>query len=825
MDSLTKFEYHVRDLGTRSVTLFPNKAQVFRDIKNVPLRPGTNEITILGLSPTVDEHSIKVEGSGSATILDIDIEPLPNRDLWFDVYPDSDDDASSEDEDDEEEEDDTESPELLAIKERMIAVEDEINMAQKAIEVSNQRAKYLDFYCNTLNSKNEINLTEVLETYKQQRLDAHRENIEAVRLNERLQPEWRRISHKFQRLNKQHVRNTSRVGKRRDKKNLKKALRLEERLKEKDRIRLEREKFWPKYCYAVRIKLEVGGVFTPMSSRRGSLSSEVEAPQSVSDTVLASSSDPMAVDEATQTCNMVLSYITTAAFWSPSYDLQLSTTNSTGALCFDAQLNNTTSETWEKCKITLSTSEAAMSGLDDPAPTLVPWHLKLVPQSENIKENAVDRSAQELGKLHTEKAKRPVIASKSRAEMFGNSADAPVANVNAAGGPIQAPLQGKAHALQDYQMQLMLLEQQNKKRQMMARQEQDNSQQGMVRHRHNRERERESVEMLTQQYAQAQQAQQAQAQAQAQAQQQAQQMMQQQQMMQRQMGTQMMQQQMQMAPQQSSNPQSVAPDDMSDVGTIGRDRERQLGFQESLVEETGFTTTYDLPGQKTLAPKSNASSHRVARVHFPSVPFRHTIVAKYKAAAFLSAKLQNNSKITLLRGPVGVSLDGSFLGRTTLPRCAAGAFVNLDLGMDPAIRVNYLPLEVNKAAKGYFAKGKVRTYERCVRVENTRTGGGGGGSTEPTRLFVLDQIPVSDDEALRIDLLQPEGLVVEGESKPTGKPGRKLKEDDEDWGRASAQLRKQGEISWLVYLKPGKVVKLPLEYQLSIPNGSDVIQA
>lgn len=38
----------------------------------------------------------------------------------------------------------------------------------------------------------------------------------------------------------------------------------------------------------------------------------------------------------------------------------------------------------------------------------------------------------------------------------------------------QVPQQGGNHALQDYQMQLMLLEQQNKKRLLMARQEQDN---------------------------------------------------------------------------------------------------------------------------------------------------------------------------------------------------------------------------------------------------------------------------------------------------------------------------------------------------------------
>ena len=49
--------------------------------------------------------------------------------------------------------------------------------------------------------------------------------------------------------------------------------------------------------------------------------------------------------------------------------------------------------------------------------------------------------------------------------------NAQMRNGNMQGGPGQT---GGNHALQDYQMQLMLLEQQNKKRLMMARQEQDN---------------------------------------------------------------------------------------------------------------------------------------------------------------------------------------------------------------------------------------------------------------------------------------------------------------------------------------------------------------
>ena len=37
MDSVNKREYKLRDLGTKSVTLFPTRAQVVREIKDIPL--------------------------------------------------------------------------------------------------------------------------------------------------------------------------------------------------------------------------------------------------------------------------------------------------------------------------------------------------------------------------------------------------------------------------------------------------------------------------------------------------------------------------------------------------------------------------------------------------------------------------------------------------------------------------------------------------------------------------------------------------------------------------------------------------------------------
>jgi hypothetical protein len=99
-DTPHKQEFRIRDLPTRSVILFPTRAQIIRDIKEITLHPGPNQIVIDGLAPTVDEHSIKVEGTGSATITEVTVDLLPNREFFEDIYPS---DSEGDDDSDEEE--------------------------------------------------------------------------------------------------------------------------------------------------------------------------------------------------------------------------------------------------------------------------------------------------------------------------------------------------------------------------------------------------------------------------------------------------------------------------------------------------------------------------------------------------------------------------------------------------------------------------------------------------------------------------------------------------------------------------------------------------
>ncbi|KAG7119942.1 hypothetical protein HYQ44_004438 [Verticillium longisporum] len=97
----------------------------------------------------------------------------------------------------------------------------------------------------------------------------------------------------------------------------------------------------------------------------------------------------------------------------------------------------------------------------------------------------------------------------------------------------------------------------------------------------------------------------------------------------------------------------------------------------------------------------------------------------------------------------------------------------------------------------------------------------GGGKA--IRLLVHDQIPVSEDERLKVEILQPKGLSVGGGGVGAGAPTRDGKED-RDWGTAVASLKKEGEVSWDVSLKAGRGVRLGLEYVVALPGGEHAVQ-
>ncbi|KAL1898249.1 hypothetical protein Sste5346_003655 [Sporothrix stenoceras] len=854
MDAIHKQEFRVRDLPTRTVTLFPSRAQVVRDIKDVSLKPGANQITVVGFSPTVDENSIKVEGTGSAIISDIAIELLPNREIFQDIYPDSDDDDKSETEDEEDDssDDDKDSAELKEVRKKLQALRDDVKRASEVVSSAESRLKILDAYGKMLDRKRGVEIDAGVETYRTERAKVFKDHMEGTvkvrEVNEQI-TELGKEENKLLRVQikaadkARRAREKAKEAKRKEKRKV--LRRKAEAQKEKLRVQREREKYWPRKCYTVRITLDAPS-YTPSSSRRTSISSVTELAKPVDGVAAAKDGSALADEEGGSasgpTCDLSISYVTSSAFWSPTYDLQLSTTNNTASLCFDAQLTNTTSEAWTSCKVILSTSQTTFSGLNDTIPTLVPWRVKL---HKGYGYDAILHSREEVSHKSSWQAQQNALVTnqKPRRELFGVSPEEQMLGMGTHGvgnlmNDIRVAGQLKSRGNGDVDWYSMPQHQQMQQQQMMQQAPPPPGRAtsgglfgsssataasafGSARAATTSfgapavpppppapmvSRAAPSIAMGGGGAPAA---------------------------MKKKMKSEsarMRRRSVAGGGDDSSEDEEYNPvDDM----TLGGELQPELEFQESSFEETGMTTTYDLPGLKTLAPSSTASKQRVARIAFRDVVFSHTIVAKYKPVAYLKAKLKNASKLTLLKGTAGLTLDGSFLGRTTLPRCSAGDTFPLSLGVDPAIRVAYPKPDVKRATTGIFSKEDSSVYRRAVTISNTRASAG-----KPVTLLVLDQVPVSEDEKLRVELQVPRGITVGGGSVAAGigmvtatASGGSAKEAPSssssatrDWGTAAATLKKAGEVVWDVKLNAGRSVKLDLAYDVSAPTGEGVIQ-
>lgn len=772
----------------------------------------------MGLTPTLDEDSIKVEGTGSATISDISVDLVANLELFEDHYPSEEDDSDSlSDFDAEDKPDFGYDGKLEALEDQVTLLNDEQARAREKIASADRRLKILDSYGNSLDKKRNVVIEQGLDTYREERekvfLDHQEGSLELRRIQKELKDvEKERI--KVARLEGKEKKKWAKGVAKRSAAHTKLAERREakrrDKKREKERIKKERATFWPKFHYTATITLDASA-YTPVSSRRSSVASEADL-QLLKEKDQAAGAETGESSSSSAKCDLLITYVTSSAFWAPSYDLQLSTINNTANLSFEAKLTNTTSETWRNAKIILSTSQTTFAGLEDALPTLVPWHVKLGNRTSGVFASDIlhsreERKEQVDWEIQRHKHER---VQKPRAELFGLWENEPGGALAAQQAQNVGYVKNRINMAQQAQLAAVEIDARN------ALQPDAYRNKGPVLEAYSKnisasippppalaragsvlksKKKRGSSSFTPTAYGAT-------------------------------------------ASARRGGPggwvggggggggdSSGGEEEEADGAGDGDGDDKtmledspELDFQDSAMEETGLTTTYDLPGQRTLAPRSRASKQRIARINFSNVVFNHTVVAKYKPVAYLKAKLRNASKLTLLRGPAGLTVDGSFMGRTRLPRCSAGESFVLSLGIDPAIRVVYPKPEVRRSTSGLFSKEDSSIYTRTVTITNTKATAG-----KVATLYVLDQVPISEDERLRVDILSPRGLVSGGSAVASGVPGREGSEN-KDWGKATALLRKGNEISWEVNLKAGKSVKLTLDYEIAAPAGEHVIQ-
>ncbi len=211
----------------------------------------------------------------------------------------------------------------------------------------------------------------------------------------------------------------------------------------------------------------------------------------------------------------------------------------------------------------------------------------------------------------------------------------------------------------------------------------------------------------------------------------------------------------------------------------------------AIVEAVPYQAAFAIPQRVTI--KSGVGRKKVfiaAENLKPTLAVRTT--PKKDAAAFLHAKFTYEGLAPVLPGEVSLYRDGVFAGRARLPLIVSGEERELGFGRDDAVKVTRVELQRAKGESGIISTSSTDEQHFKITVKNLHDW------TMP--VTVVDQIPVSDEEKIEVELLPM-----------TTEPSESNYED------------KQGVLAWNFDLKPQEQNDITLSYEIRWPAKRKII--
>lgn len=217
---------------------------------------------------------------------------------------------------------------------------------------------------------------------------------------------------------------------------------------------------------------------------------------------------------------------------------------------------------------------------------------------------------------------------------------------------------------------------------------------------------------------------------------------------------------------------------------------------EAQVSEGLSSSVFEIATIATV-PSDN-SGHKVSIGTINLKPtFEYDTVPKLAQHAFLRARVKNDSRFPFLAGPANVFLDHSYVTETTLSSVSPGEEFSCSLGVDPSVRVVYKPVRRYREEGGLISKNVTYTYKQVTELTNTRK--------EPTVITFMDQVPKSQDEKLKVTLVEPNI-----HKQKTGAPP------------PNPKLNAQNNVEWRLDLNAEETRSITIHYTVEFPANKEV---
>ena len=220
------------------------------------------------------------------------------------------------------------------------------------------------------------------------------------------------------------------------------------------------------------------------------------------------------------------------------------------------------------------------------------------------------------------------------------------------------------------------------------------------------------------------------------------------------------------------------------------DFEPEMKPMAAAVIVAPFQALYAVPGRLAIPTTGEAKRVQLLTEAIePELAVR--TVPKQDAKAYLYAKFALPKGSPLLPGEVSLFRDGTFVGTGRLPLLSPSEEHELGFGVDDLVKVRHALLEEKRGETGLISSSKTdsRSYRLTIKSMHERA----------IALSVVDQIPVSENQEIKVDLTS--------KTAPT-----KQNVDD-----------KRGVLSWETKLEPDQEQVVEFGYRVSWPAAKSVV--
>jgi uncharacterized protein (TIGR02231 family) len=191
-------------------------------------------------------------------------------------------------------------------------------------------------------------------------------------------------------------------------------------------------------------------------------------------------------------------------------------------------------------------------------------------------------------------------------------------------------------------------------------------------------------------------------------------------------------------------PGTVAPAEPQQQGEMAKAQSAPAVEREAAIESSGYQVVYRVPGRISVAANEGAKSFRVASAKIaPDLLARAT--PALDETAFIEASFRQDDEAPLLPGRIALYRDGIYVGRGQMALTPKDETVRLGFGADDKVKVSRATLKQVEGSAGFVSSAKTDRREYKTTVRNHHEW--------PIKVVVEDQIPVSEVEDIKVEML------------------------------------------------------------------------